>query len=371
MRIPMGRLAFLSTLAVILLGYGSVSAATKVNVDYVMAEKAIDWLEFINQGATDQQVQDYFIENVAPTKGCQSIIHHWSRFMEWDNEKFLQFILTAMGRVPTNDSLKNDDGSLTGLGRRSLFWHFALENPQQLRSDLAALQEADIADSAQATALKYLPDSAKVNADFYVVMFGGSSAYSVGDENGFDLLQLPRRPDSSIDVGEVLRTFAHEMHHCGFDDSKVKKQTQLVGIIAAEGMPTYFIDGFPGKVKEMAQSGDVTSRDVARVWQESQSRLPKLYQMAEQDIKLCLADKADRSELFDKWMGGIKGPAYVLGADIMSVIAENLGVDSARVLARDCRQMLSMYNHAASLANNRGEHHYIFDQAPADQVARF
>ena len=127
MRIPMGRLAVLSTMALALLGCGSASASSKVNVDYVMAEKAIDWLEFINQGATDQQVGNYFMDNVAPTKGCKSIIRHWSRFREWDNEKFLQFILTAMGRVPTDDSLKNDDGTLTGLGRRSLFWHSALE----------------------------------------------------------------------------------------------------------------------------------------------------------------------------------------------------------------------------------------------------
>lgn len=371
MRLPMGRLAALFTLVVMLPSCGSVIAASKVNVDYVMADKTIDWLEFINQGATDQQIESYFMENVAPTNGCQSIIHHWKRFREWDNDKFLQFILTGMGRIPTTDSLKNDDGSLTGLGRRSLLWHSALENPQRLRADLAALQVADVADSAQALALKYLPDGAEVDANFYVVMFGGSSAFSVGDENGFDLLQLPRTPDGSIDVHEVLRTFAHEMHHCGFDDSTVKKETQLAAIITAEGMPTYFIDGFPGKVEEMAKSGDVTSREVARVWQENQSRLPELYRMAEEDISLCLDNKADRNELFDKWMGGLKGPAYVIGADIMSVIAENLGVDSARVLAHDYRQMLSMYNHVATLANNRGEHHYIFDDALAKRLARF
>ena len=80
-------------------------------------------------------------------------------------------------------------------------------------------------------------------------MFGGSSAYAVGDVNGYDLLQLPRNVDGSIDIDDAMRTFAHEMHHTGasycqergMSEVKDRDRIDLVGVLSNEGMPIYYI----------------------------------------------------------------------------------------------------------------------------------
>ena len=58
-----------------------------VTIDFGMVERGIEWLEFINAGKDDEAVKDFFMTKVAPTKGCQAIIHHWARFMKWDEEE--------------------------------------------------------------------------------------------------------------------------------------------------------------------------------------------------------------------------------------------------------------------------------------------
>jgi hypothetical protein len=350
----------------------SRAAEDKVHIDYVMAEKSIDWLEYINAGASDGQIQEYFMKNVAPTDGCKSIIRHWKRFMTWNNEEFLNFILEGMGRIPTDRPLENDDGSLTALGKRRMLWTAALENPKRLREDLADMKEINLTDSATVLARRFLPDKARLKADFHVVVFGGSSAFSVGDENGFDLLQMPRTSDGSLDLDDALRTFAHEIHHTGFADcneSKGGKQTQLVAILAAEGMPTYFIDQLPQRIEAMGKSEDRVRQDLAREWQEHASRLPELYAQAEADIRYSVENGSGPDDMFERWMGGLKGPAYVLGADMFAVIDIQLGLDSARIVAGDHRRFLDMYNKAARLANEHGGHCYVFDADLAEKVA--
>ena len=40
-----------------------------VRVDYTMAERTVEWLRFINTGADDASVKQFFMEKVAPTGG--------------------------------------------------------------------------------------------------------------------------------------------------------------------------------------------------------------------------------------------------------------------------------------------------------------
>ena len=89
-----------------------------VTIDFGMVERGIEWLEFINAGKDDVAVKDFFMTKVAPTKGCQAIIHHWARFMKWDEEEFYKFIITAMDRMPTKKKIKKEDGTVTMFGRR-------------------------------------------------------------------------------------------------------------------------------------------------------------------------------------------------------------------------------------------------------------
>ena len=93
------------------------------------------------------------------------------------------------------------------------------------------------------------------------------------------------------------------------NDSIGSNNTRLVGILAAEGAPTYFIDGFPGRADIYAQSHDKIQTDVARDWLKHQKRLPELYAQTALDIERNLNGEATTNEIFNTWMGGIKGAA--------------------------------------------------------------
>jgi len=350
----------------------AANPAEYVSIDYEMADEALDWLQLVKDGAGDDEIREHFLTHVATTEGCQSIVHHWERFMEWDSDKFLTFVLEGLGKVERDGPLENADGSLTSLGRRRLLWTSALENLDQLKRDVASLKQKQLTDTAAALAARYLPQDAQLRANFYIVLFGGSSAYSVGGENGFDMLQMPRNADGSLDVEDALRTFAHELHHTGFGslvDSTMSDNTTLVGILAAEGAPTYFIDGYPGRADIYARSQDKVQNDVARDWHRHQESLPELYARAALDIERNLSGEATIEELFSSWMGGIKGPAYVLGADMYSTIDRYLGLDSAKVVMGDHRKLLAIYNAAAREANAGGEECFLFDDSLASRLA--
>jgi len=352
-------------------GQKTANPAEHVSIDYKMTDEALDWLQLIRDGADNNEIREYFMTHVAPTEGCQSIVHHWERFMEWDSDKFLTFVLEGLGKIECDGPLENADGSLTGLGRRRMLWTWALENFDQLKRDVATLKQMHLTDTAAALAARYLPQNAQLKADFYIVLFGGSSAYSVGGENGFDMLQMPRSEDGSLDVEDALRTFAHELHHTGFawlNDSIVSDNTKLVGILAAEGAPTYFIDGFPARADIYARSHDKLQSDVARDWRKHQKRLPELYAQAALDIERNFTGEATIGELFDTWMGGIKGPAYVLGADMYAIIDRYLGLDSAKAVIGDYRKLLTIYNAAARKANAGGAEYFLFDDSLATRV---
>ncbi len=360
---------------------GSTPLETKdrVIIDFEMVEKGIQWLELINTGEEEEAIKKYFMSHVAPTRGCQAIIHHWARFREWNSEIFYRFIMTALDRIPTDEKIKNEDGSLTSLGSRRMLWIKALHNTGQLKQDLAELKTIDFYKESLQLAKQFLPAQAVLEADFYFVLFGHSTAFSVGKENGFDFLQLTKTGDGKIDIQELTRTFAHELHHTGFEylmkqnlkDVEKGENILLVGILAAEGMPTYFIDQ-PGKhLEEYKTSKNSSHPQVAVDWEKHSARLNELYKEAEADLVLNLEGKKGQAELMSRWMSGTKGAAYVLGADMMAVIDKYLGREFALGIALDYRSFLMVYNQAARNAAAKGDKIFIFSQDLARRISQY
>ena len=64
--------------SILLSGNHSVPDNKLNTIDYQMAERTLDWLDFIKTGADTAAVKDYFMKQVAPTGVCQAIIHHWA-----------------------------------------------------------------------------------------------------------------------------------------------------------------------------------------------------------------------------------------------------------------------------------------------------
>jgi hypothetical protein len=365
-------------LTLLLVHSQSTTPPDRVTIDFEMVGKGIEWLEFISSGASAEAIKKYFMTNVAPTRGCQSIIHHWARFMAWNDETFYKFIMTALDLMPTDEKIKNKDGSLSALGRRRELWLKALKNTNILKKDLENLKTIDFNRQSIQMAKKYLPEEAVLETDFYFVLFGHSTAFSVGKENGFDFLQLPKKADGSIDIGELTTTFAHELHHTGFGyvmkknmkDVKNEGNILLLGILVAEGMPTYFIDQPWKHLEEYKTRTNSLYHEVAADWERHSQRLEELYKAAEKDILSNLEGKIAQKELMEKWMSGYKGAGYVLGADMIGVIDKYLGQKAALDLALDYRRLLIVYNQAARKAAQKGNKIFIFDEDLAEKICR-
>lgn len=368
---------------IIIIGLLAISStglfAGGVAVDYKMVETGIDWLELIRSGAGDDEVKRFFMEKVAPTGGCQSIVHHWARFKKWDEELLYEFILEGLGRIPATGKLKNDDGTPTMLGRRRELWQRALNDIDGLKQKLAALKQSTFVKNAVRLATDNLPAEAKVGADFYFVLFGHSTAYSVGEENGYDFLQLPRTKEGTLDIHQLTQTFAHELHHSGFSylakknpgASKHEDRIMLAGILAGEGMPTYFVDQRGKRLHELENHHNSLYRMVASDWKKHSARIPQLLKKAQQDITLNLEGKLDQDAIMKDWMGGVTGPAYVLGSHIMQTIHQHLGKKAAIEVATDYRTILQVYNKAVDKGRKQSPTLFKFDPKLAQKLSNF
>jgi len=259
---------------------------------------------------------------------------------------------------------------------RREIWTTALQNTNRMRNDLKTLKQADLLRSISLVR-PFLPRNAFLEVKFSFVLFGHSSAFSVGKENGFDFLQLPRKGDGTLDIDHIIVTFAHELHHSGFAslDKKELGENQdrllLLGILAAEGMPTYFIDQPQKHLAAYRDSRDHMLQMVAADWEKYSARLPELYIQAEADFRANLEGSLSQDDLMQNWMAGAKGPAYILGGDMIRMIDTYLGREVAVSVAADYRKLLQLYNRAARRAQNQGKRPYQFSESLADRIAGF
>jgi hypothetical protein len=354
-------------------------SADRVTVGYDMAEAGLRWIELVATGASSETLHEAFMREVAPTVGCQAIIRHWARFRDWDDEIFYGFILEALDRKTTDRPLVDENGHPTPLGHARRLWSAALRDPEQLRANLQTLQSADIRDAALEKARRYLPAEADVSNHFHVVLFGASNAFSVGSDNGFDLLQLKMHADGTIDVEHVIDLFAHEMHHSGLSsamerhlgDTADDQRIMLPGVLVAEGLATYYITPPFPDLEEWRDSDDPAERELASDWDRHLASLPELYARAAADIELGLSGELETGDLVTRWLGGRQGPAYGLGVDMVQLIDTELGTAAAVDLARDPRHLLSTYNEAAARAREAGRDASLFDAELAERLESF
>jgi hypothetical protein len=241
------------------------------------------------------------------------------------------------------------------------------------------LKSANVRDAAIEEARRFLPPEADVSNRFHVVLFGASNAFSVGDDNGFDLLQLDTQADGTIDVEAVIDLFAHEMHHSGLSSAMEQhmgpaaddERILLPGVLVAEGMATFFTTPPFPHIHAWSESEDPAKRELAADWERHLANMPSLYEQAARDIDLALRGQLSTEDMVNRWLGGMQGPAYGLGVDMIRTIDTELGTEAAVNLARDSRRLLTTYNEAAMKAREAGRDAYLFDKGLAARLESF
>jgi len=353
--------------------------APQSRLDLSMPRAVLKWIEFMDTGRSEREIREYFMRHVAPTPGCRVIIRHWARFRkDWNNETFLDFILQALGHLPAPGPEKAADGTLTAFGRRKSLWTAASRHPERLERLMQRLTDRPQMARAIARAAAALPPDTPLENHFYLVVFGASTAFSVGAENGIDLLQLPLHSDGRLNLEEVGDILAHELHHTGFfywlnrnmPDLKIAP-VMLTGILAAEGMATHFIDRVPAHLEEYRSRENTIYAEVAADWNHHSASLPALYRRAAGDMRRLLSKKAKPADVQKWWMAGAKGPAYILGADMIARIEKELGREAVFRVVKDFRTLIHTYNRAALHARSRGGNPFIFPAGLAGDLAAY
>jgi hypothetical protein len=169
------------------------------------------------------------------------------------------------------------------------------------------------------------------------------------------------------------------MHHSGLASAmekhmgKVADDDRIVlpGILVAEGMATYFITPPGPELDGWRTSTDPIKRQLAADWDRHAADMPELYAMAEADIGRGLDGELTVDQLVERWLGGMQGPAYAVGMDMMRLIDRELGQATVIGLARDSRPLLEVYNRAARSARAHGESAYLFAEPLATRLAAF
>jgi len=347
----------------------------EVVFDYTGAEKMIEWLQEMKAGASMESLEREFFSDVVTTKGYKAVLRHWSRFFEWNEEILYNWIMVRLGKKQLDNPVIERDANKEFFEYSKNLWQKALADPQKLAADLQQLKELNIKEKSIELARNHLPPEAEMHAEFYIVLFGASSAFSVGDVNGFDLLQLMRKEDGSIFTEEVMRLFAHELHHTGFSDYRENYAVEndaddklyLLKLLVSEGTPTALINEMPEALKYLTgQVGENLRRD----WEFALSNKDSLYAQVEEDV-LKSMETGWTDEMFKRWMGGWQGPAYVIGVDIVKIIYENLGNEALFKTFKDVRILPETYNKAAEKVLQRGEERYLFSEEFIERLKNF
>lgn len=363
-----------------------------VVVNFSMAERMLDWFVFVKQEQSANKRKIEFIKLLESNGGCKAIIDHWSRFdNNWNLDAFYLFVAENLGLVDTQKELVDSNGNSTPFSTRRKLWKEAFENPGRIRRFIEQLKMMNWNDRLEANVKINLPPEVQLNADFYFVIFGASSGFSVNNDIALDVLQLPVNSENELELDDIFRTASHELHHFGFSLSANKtlanindlERINLVGLMTAEGIATHlyqqpFERYLNRPITKMKDGG------VIRDWQNKISRLPKMFLAAEQDIYLGLSGQFEGKPLYQKWLDGHQGDAYILGATMIRLIEQELDKDKMIELNRDYRKLLSFYNMAAIKANKEIDNvnlvnpvnlqrntHYIFSHQLANLVADF
>ncbi len=341
---------------------------SQVTLDFSMAERSIEWLEEVAQNQPIPLLKEKFRRDVLPTEGYRAISLHYSQIDPYKREEFFHFVLKALGKEADPNRVVPENARIA--------WQDALRNLPRLRQDLAELKTLNLKGKAMIWALEYLPPGARLKSRLHIVAYGLFRGFTVNGHNGFDLLQLPRRSDGSLDAAGILRSFAHSLHHTGLDylcskymkNSAFSQKTILPYGLVAEGMTSFFIDQLDRRYATLRGSNLLSLREAAAEWERNLSRTQELFRMAEADIRLNLAGGLSPVLFSSRWLNGTKGPLYYLGYVMIELIDRELGRETVLSLANDYRPLLRLYNQAARKAKKRGENVFLFDNGLADAL---
>jgi len=333
--------------------------ARKIETDISACKGVLIIFEQLKAGLPKPQIE-LTIDSVLQTKAYRVMFQHYNR--DWrpnhlPENVFKRMILSL--RFPgeyTPGENERADAMLK-------FWKRNFENLDDFKRNIQMLGKANLGVLIQkgvSSAQNWLPQSMKI-PDFYFFVHpnGGSPAFAINGNQGYDFFQLERNPDGTINVQALIDVIAHESHHLGlkiagqeFRTGKDSLAFSFLQIFVAEGTASKFVDNMPGGTIGKVGKGRSKNFEeaVRKIWSEYSLQEEEMFRVFEEDFRKIYdgtyTKDSIQSRMLHYWLSGGKGRAYFLGSELFGAIYQAFGRQQLFYTMENPRYLLRNYNNA-------------------------
>lgn len=340
--------------------------AQKVETDFSACYSMLSVLEALKADMTYETVAAK-IDSVLDTKPYQIMFQHYNR--SWRPNHLPEQVFKRMIL-----SLKFKEQYNKGENQRAdamlVFWQREYENLDLYKKNLLLLEKIKLSKLIQkgvSDAQKWLPSSMKI-PDFYFIILpnGGSTAFAINGNQGYDFFQLDKTQDGLIDIQRLIDVIAHESHHLGLKtkqkplkSSKDSLAYQFLMTFVAEGTASKFVDNLPGGRIPKISKKDSRNFDFAikHIWEQYSEDEQAIFASFETDFEKIYNGiynyDSVQYRMTTYWLSGLKGRAYFMGAELFGAIYNAFGKQKLFDVMEDPTLLLKTYNTAVAILNKK------------------
>ena len=242
---------------------GSIAFSQNVETDISACKNTLLIFEQLSSDIPKETIEST-IDSILHTKPYRVMFQHYNR--DWRPNHLPEDVFKRMIL-----SLKFPNEYKHGENQRAdamlKYWKQAYENLDDFKQKIRFLENANLSELIQkgvSNAQNWLPTSMNI-PDFYFFVHpnGGSSAFAIDGNQGYDFFQLGKTTDGSIELQSLINTISHESHHLGLKVSQPRFYTKKDSLaynylltFVAEGTATKFVDKYPGGVIDKIGEGN-------------------------------------------------------------------------------------------------------------------
>jgi len=236
------------------------------------------------------------LDSALQTKSFQVMFRHYNR--SWRPNHLPEKVFRNMIL-----SLKFDNTYRKGDNARAdqmlPFWRKYYNDLPLFQKNLDQLKKSNLKQSIDygvAYAQSWLPPEWKIpDFTFFIIPNGGSPAFAIGSDQGYDFFQLPRDSAGNIMLNELISTISHESHHLGIRTDYPGKLTssdsiayEFLSMFLGEGTAVKLGNNYPGgciPVVDKSRASDIFKDAVKMEWRKSQESARRNSANRKEEIK--------------------------------------------------------------------------------------
>ena len=244
-----------------------------------------------------------------------------------------------------------------------------------LRQTLDQWKQASLADAAEHT-LAYLPASATIRCKIYPVIKPNSNSFVWETATNPSIFLFL---DPAVSGPKLANTVAHELHHIGLASAQAQYDTRLQALPKRAQIVAQWMEPFGEGLAMLAAAGGPDVDPHAASSPAEQARWDR--DLANFDRDLSAVNDFFLDVLSGKLVGddaisergssffGAQGPWYTVGYKMAVMVEKRFGRDALIATMLDPRQLLVLYNRAATEHNSASTDRFpLWSNDVLDQV---